>query len=135
MTTEHDLKNASLEQGNDDFKFSIYEQKQKKYLTRKLQAVLVTAAEDEKDFTDVGQKLFNERILPSFEEILETEVDELNSLKELRVKIKQMCSRLLQRINDLRLPPLKLRVAYLTDAGPGVAVSNFEVKFSDIELG
>jgi hypothetical protein len=40
----------------------------------------------------------------------------------------------LQIIDDLKFSPVKPRVAYLTDAGPGVGVSNFEVKFRDEEL-
>jgi hypothetical protein len=37
-------------------------------------------------------------------------------------------------IEDCKFPPVKPRVAYLTDAGPGVGVTNFEVKFCDAEL-
>jgi hypothetical protein len=37
-------------------------------------------------------------------------------------------------IEDCKFPPVKPRVAYLTDAGPGVGVTNFEVKFCNAEL-
>ena len=38
------------------------------------------------------------------------------------------------RINELKLPPMRPRIAFLTDAGPGVRVSNFEVRFRDAEM-
>ncbi|CAH3158915.1 unnamed protein product, partial [Pocillopora meandrina] len=37
-------------------------------------------------------------------------------------------------LGDLCLPPVKPRWADLTDAGPGVGVSNYEVRFRDAEL-
>ena len=40
----------------------------------------------------------------------------------------------LQTLNKLQLPPVKPRWAQLTDAGPGVGVSNILVRFSDAEL-
>ena len=40
----------------------------------------------------------------------------------------------LDNIVELKLPPVKPNWADLTDAGPGVGVSNFEVKFRDAEL-
>ena len=53
----------------------------------------------------------------------------------IRPKIKQLCSGLLQTSNDLRLPPVKPRIAYFTVAGPSGAVSNFEIKIRGIEFG
>ena len=37
-------------------------------------------------------------------------------------------------LDDLCLPPVKRRWADLTDAGPGVGVSNYDVRFRDAEL-
>ena len=37
-------------------------------------------------------------------------------------------------LDDLCLPAVKLRWADLTDAGPGVGVSNYDVRFRDAEL-
>ena len=57
-----------------------------------------------------------------------------NSLKELCQKTWELCSSLLELIDELQLLPVKPRAAFLTDAGPGVGVSNFEVKFRDAKL-
>ena len=37
-------------------------------------------------------------------------------------------------LEDLCLPPVKPRWADFTDAGPGVGVSNYDVRFGDTEL-
>ena len=37
-------------------------------------------------------------------------------------------------LDELNLPKVKPRIAYLTDVGPGVGVSNFEVRSRDAEL-
>ena len=44
------------------------------------------------------------------------------------------CRDILTTIKDLQLPSVKPRWCDLTDAGPGVGVSNFEVKFRDAEM-
>lgn len=44
------------------------------------------------------------------------------------------CKHGLEVLGDLCLPPVKPRWADLTDAGPGVGVSNYEVRFRDAEL-
>ena len=44
------------------------------------------------------------------------------------------CQRILALLNELQLPKLKPRCCDLTDAGPGVGVTNYEVKFRDAEL-
>ena len=85
-----------------------------------------------------GEKtLLIDIIKPVVDKILAQKVDdavENNSLKELCQKTWELCSSLLELIDELQLPPVKPRVVFLTDAGPGVGVSNFEVKFRDAEL-
>ena len=44
------------------------------------------------------------------------------------------CRDTIALIKDLKLPVVKPRWCDLTDAGPGVGISNFEVKFRDAEL-
>ena len=44
------------------------------------------------------------------------------------------CQKLLQRLNEFELPVFKPRWCDLTDAGLGLGVSNFEVRFRDAEL-
>lgn len=43
-------------------------------------------------------------------------------------------NQILDHIAELNLPPVKPNWADLTDAGPGVGVSNYEVRFRDAEL-
>ena len=50
------------------------------------------------------------------------------------LKISKVCEHGLKVLEDLCLPPVKPRWADLTDAGPGVGVSNYEVRFRDAEL-
>ena len=56
------------------------------------------------------------------------------TLKEHCEEVRGCCQTLLQVIADLKVPPVKPRVAYLTDAGPGVGVSNFQVRVRDAEI-
>ena len=44
------------------------------------------------------------------------------------------CEKILKRFKDFEFQPVKESKADLTDAGPGVAVSNTVVKFRDAEL-
>ena len=44
------------------------------------------------------------------------------------------CQRILALLNELQLPKLKPRCCDLTDAGPGVGVTNYEVKFRAAEI-
>ena len=76
-------------------------------------------------------------IKPGVDKILAQKVDdavENNSLKELFQKTWELCSSLLELRDELHLPSVKPRVAFLTDAGPGVGVFNSELKFTDAEL-
>ena len=87
--------------------------------------------------TNREETLLIDIIKPVVDKILAQKVDDTvgnNSLKELCPKTWELCSSLLELIDELQLPPVKPRVAFLTDAGLGVGVSNFEVKFRDAEL-
>ena len=44
------------------------------------------------------------------------------------------CKKLLECLEDLKLPPVKPRWCDLSEAGPGVGVSNLEVRFRDAEM-
>jgi hypothetical protein len=61
----------------------------------------------------------------------ENEVEELHQLMR---DVAACCLDLLEILEDLKLPIVRPRWCDLTDAGPGVGVSNFEVKFRDAEL-
>ena len=60
-----------------------------------------------------------------------------NEVEELHQSIRDVaacCHDILEILVDLKLPIVRPRWCDLTDAGPGVGVSNFEVKFRDAEL-
>ena len=64
-----------------------------------------------------------------------TEVEnDVEGLHQLIRTVSSCCQKLLEILDDLKLPIVRPRWCDLTDAGPGVGVSNFEVKFRDAEL-
>ena len=52
----------------------------------------------------------------------------------LIMKVSQICQQVLEKISEFQLPIVKPMWCDLTDAGPGVGISNFEVRFRDAEL-
>lgn len=48
--------------------------------------------------------------------------------------ISKHCSEILDKIERLQLTPMCCDVLKTTDAGPGVGVSNIEVRFRDVEI-
>ena len=52
----------------------------------------------------------------------------------LIMKVSQICQQVLEKISEFQLPIVKPMWCDLTDAGPGVGTSNFEVRFRDAEL-
>ena len=57
-----------------------------------------------------------------------------DKLRESRFDLCSQCEKILKRFKDFEFQPVKARKADLTDAGPGVAVSNTDIKFRDAEL-
>ena len=83
------------------------------------------------------------RVIPTIKDILNAidevansdgPVDTAESGVESILKVSNACKRGLEIVSDLCLPLVKPRWADLTDAGPGVGVSNYEVRFRDAEL-
>ena len=60
--------------------------------------------------------------------------DKGGSIQETIDEVKLSCVKLLQIIEELELPKAKPRCCDLSDAGPGVGVSNLEVRFRDAEI-
>ena len=57
-----------------------------------------------------------------------------NTLWEHQEKAVNLCHAAIAFINSLKLPPLCDHILQATDAGPGVGVTNIEVKYRDIEM-
>ena len=60
----------------------------------------------------------------------EKEADILQSSQDIATTFAALCTNL----QTIKLPEVKPRWADLTDAGPGVGVSNFGVRFRDAEM-
>ena len=56
------------------------------------------------------------------------------TLWEHQEKAVNLCDAAIAFINSLKLPPLCDHILQATDAGPGVGVTNIEVKYRDIEM-
>ncbi|CAH3131899.1 unnamed protein product, partial [Pocillopora meandrina] len=57
-----------------------------------------------------------------------------NTIWEHQEKAVNLCDTAIAFINSLKLPPLCDHILQATDAGPGVGVTNIEVKYRDIEM-
>ena len=62
------------------------------------------------------------------------DVSSANELHQTITDVTTCCKNILVLIENLRLPIVTPRWCDLTDAGLGVGVSNFEVKFCDAEM-
>ena len=62
------------------------------------------------------------------------DVSSVDELHQIIREVTTCCKNILVTIENLQLPIVKPRWCDLTDAGPGVGVSNFEVKFRDAEM-
>ena len=86
------------------------------------------------------QYVFSGRIEKKLEFLVEmcskaTEVEnDAEELHQLIRTVSSCCHELLEILDDLKLPIVRPRWCDLTDAGPGVGVSNFKVKFRDAEF-
>ncbi|CAB4042502.1 Transient receptor potential cation channel subfamily A member 1 [Paramuricea clavata] len=84
----------------------------------------------------VFQKMIQTKIIGAKEKI-EKCFQDVPTCEEFHQSIQDVticCEDILMIIKDLQLPTVKPRWCDLTDAGPGVGVSNFEVKFRDAEI-
>ena len=59
---------------------------------------------------------------------------DIELLKDSIGKVQSSCGDIVSIMRELKLPLVKPKWCDLTDAGPGVGISNFEVKFRDVEL-
>jgi hypothetical protein len=136
ITTETDLLKLSETDGETRQKFIKYEVERVNILNSRLQSTLHKVTEIEGHFSKAEETLFTRRVKPLVDVILKETSKEPDSgtLKEHCEEIQRACHNLLENLAELKLPPVKPRVAYLTDAGSGVGVSNFEVKFRDAEI-
>ena len=118
--------------------FLKYEKEQIDVFLLKLEEILDKVANDKIQFQHDKLVLFESRLKPVLEKTLKLAYSRLEmkntELVHVCVELKSKSSDLLDILDELNLPKVKPRIAYLTDAGPAVGVSNFEVCFRDAEL-
>ena len=140
MTESDDLDNITGET-ESNCKFFTYEKERAKHLKLRIDNLLQFCEDTE--MSEHNRALFASQIIPVTKRILDAvddlfkeEVDsmEKDARKDRILKVTTSCKHGLEVLGDLCLPPVKPRWADLTDAGPGVGVSNYEVRFRDAEL-
>ena len=117
--------------------FLQYEKKRIDVFLLKLEEILDNVANDKIQFQHDELALFESRLKPVLEKTLELAYSRQmknTELAHLCVELKSKSNDLLDILDELNQPKVKPRIAYLTDASPGVGVSNFEVRFRDAEL-
>ena len=117
-------------------KFFTYEKQRADHLKLRLEKMLHLSEVTE--MSEHNKSLLACRMIPTIKGILNVidevansdgSVDTGDSRVESILKVSNACKQGLEIISDLCLPPVKPRWADLTDAGPGVGVSNYEVRF------
>lgn len=140
MTESDDLDKISGET-ESNCKFFTYEKERAKHLKLRIDNLLQFCEDTE--MSEHNRALFASQIIPVTKRILDAvddlfkeEVDsmEKDARKDMILNVTTSCKHGLEVLGDLCLPPVKPRWADLTDAGPGVGVSNYEVRFRDAEL-
>ena len=134
MTEEADFRKAN---GLDNCIYTCYENERLQELKRELESSLTVGetieCEAEKQ---VFQGVIQTKIIGA-KEIIEKCSQDVPSCEEFHQSIQDVttcCKDILMIIQGLQLPIVKPRWCDLTDAGPGVGMSSFEVKFRDAEM-
>jgi hypothetical protein len=129
--------------GEPECCFMLYEQKRIQHLLHsfqkakeiwELEKVHVEPAE-----ILLGNELTGVDIIIQLTEGLQKALDDLqiksgDSLWNTYEELTNLGNKLLQKISEYKLAPVKPNILELTDGGPGVGVSNFEVRFRDAEI-
>ena len=140
MTESDDLDKLSGET-ESNCKFFTYEKERAEHLKLRIDNLLQFCEDTE--MSEHNRVLFasqiipvTKRILDAIDDLFKEEVDsmEKDARKDRILRVTSSCKHGLEVLGDLCLPPVKPRWADLTDAGPGVGVSNYEVRFRDAEL-
>lgn len=124
----------------------MYEASRVDHLQRGLKRALETFDIDT-SLTDAEKTLIATRVIPTLSQIQSTlyELKDVISSSEftgvsvgeiiiLNARVKDTSTSLFEIFENLKLPKVKPNWADLTDAGPGVGVSNYLVRFRDSEM-
>ena len=139
LTMEEDVTNASSE---SDCQHRLYEEHKLHWLVQQTEEATESWNEEEDSIlesekvigTDLKSKAVDiqKKAKCCIENCLQLIVD--NKLYEKEEDVSNDCKELCHTIERLQLTPWCCDVLKATDAGPGVGVSNLEVRFRDIEI-
>ena len=135
MTMESDCKKAS---GIAGCLFTKYERERLDHLKQEIGSACSQYGEldnldEQKMFRDVLDKMLSE-LTNEFDNCEKIDMTYKESFHILIIQVSQICQQIVKTIVDFQSPIVKPRWCDLTDAGPGVGISNFEVRFRDAEL-
>ena len=130
-----------IERVKKDPTFLHYEKQRVLHLEKFLDHALSTSTNLSRD---EEVRLFACNIIPSLKSIKESlqavknslvNNENLEDILNFHEILQNNCSKCLEIISEFKLPNICPRVLILTDAGPGVGISNYEQRFRDAELG
>ena len=136
MTEPDDIVKAT---GGNGCEYTHYERTRLVHLKKEINKAF---SSEDNSYGEGGMKLITERIKPETNILLSRQLEACleagdmlkNDFEDSLKSVLLSCQRILALLNELQLPKLKPRCCDLTDAGPGVGVTNYEVKFRDAEI-
>ena len=140
LTMEEDVRNASSE---PECQYKLYEEHKLRWLEQQIdEAIQSWNAEEEDGILNSDKEIGHELKAKAVEIQIKAEccIDNCsqliadNNLYEKEEEVSNDCKNLCCTIERMQLTPWCCDVFKATDAGPGVGVSNLEVRFRDIEI-
>ncbi len=135
MTEHGDIVKGT---GKCDCEYTQYERTRFKNLKKE---ILRAFSSEETSHSEGETTFISKRVIPEtnillkeLEVCLKAEDIPEDQFQALAKSVLSCSERILELLKELQLPKLKPRCCDLTDAGPGVGVSNYEVKFRDAEI-
>ena len=134
MTEYEDIIKATWK---DNCGYTKYERKR---LVQLQKEILNACSTEENTYSEGEKKLMEERItgetdilLKQIEACMKGDIQASQDIHDWLKSVLLSCQRILALLNELHFPKLKLRCCALTDAAPGVGITNYEVRFRDAE--
>ena len=138
MSTDEDIKRIA--KPSPEAKYVSYEVKRLVHLDSSINRI--TSSDELTTLTEAEKSLYSSNVLPQIKEIkksadtikMHLESNMYDDILPPYASLSRVCLKFLDVMNNLALPIIKPRWFENSDAGPGVGVSNFEVRFRDAEL-
>ncbi|XP_070570891.1 uncharacterized protein [Ptychodera flava] len=118
-----------------------YEKERLDHLSKQVEKAVSSFHKQKAQESEIN--IFASRIVPKINQMtaeltkVKNNIEHFKSIQEVldgNDELTVKCNDILETLNDLELPPVRCHWADLTDAGPGVGISNTEVRFRDAEI-